>query len=124
MELDNTVKDKVISNSKDMNGWIKFLGIAYIVSGGLTIIFSFGFGIIIAWLPIWLGVIILKVSSSSREVAGGQVESLGKMFDSLKTFFILSGVLTILSIVLSILWFVIVGIAMIGGILGEAGGFY
>jgi hypothetical protein len=46
------------------------------------------------------------------------------MFDSLKTFFILSGVLTIISIVFSVIWMLVMGIAMIGGIMGEAGGFY
>ena len=100
------------------------MGIAYIISGGLSIIFSFGFGIIIAWLPIWLGVILLKVANGSRGVAEGKAESLGEMFGSLKTFFILSGVLMIVSIVISTFWFMIVGIAMISRIMGEAGGFY
>ena len=124
MELDNAVAEKVTTNCKDMSGWIKFLGIAYIISGGLSIIFSFGFGIIIAWLPIWLGVILLKVANGSRGVAEGKAESLGEMFGSLKTFFILSGVLMIVSIVISTFWFMIVGIAMISRIMGEAGGFY
>ena len=121
MELSSDIEQKVTTNCKDMNGWIKFLGITSIIGGGLyalTIV-----GIIIAWMPIWIGVILLKVANGSREVADGKVESLGDMLGSLKTFFILSGVLTIISIVFSIIWLMVVGLAMIGGFL-DSGGFY
>jgi len=51
MELNSDIEQKITVNCKDMNGWIKFLGIAAIILGGLyalTIV-----GIIIAWMPIW-----------------------------------------------------------------------
>jgi hypothetical protein len=122
MELDNAASEKVITNCKDMNGWMKFLGIAYIVSGGITALTIFG--IIIAWLPIWMGIILLRGATSTREVATGKLESMGEMFASMKTFFILSGVTMIISFVFSIFWFMFMGLAMIGGFLGETGGFY
>jgi len=43
---------------------------------------------------------------------------------SLKTFFLISGVATIISFVFSIIWLMVMGIAMIGGMMGEVGGFY
>jgi len=122
MELDSVVEEKIITRSKDMTGWIKFLGIAAIIAGGfyaLSIV-----GIIVAWLPIWIGIILLRIANSSREVADGKVDSLGSMFDSLKTFFVLSGVLALVSIFFSIILMIIFGIAMVSGMLGEAGGFY
>jgi hypothetical protein len=125
MELSNEVEEKVTVNCKDMNGWMKFLGIACIVVGGISALSIVG--IIIAWLPIWMGVILLRTANSTREVATGKLESLGNMFGSLKTFFLLSGVAMIVYlvlIVLSIIWYMVVGLAMIGGILGETGGFY
>jgi hypothetical protein len=122
VELNSDIEQKVITNCKDMNGWIKFLGITAIIGGGLYAISIIG--LIIAWLPIWMGVILLKVANGSREIADGKAESIGDMFASLKTFFILSGVLTIISIVFSVIWMLVMGIAMIGGIMGEAGGFY
>ncbi|MEJ2568017.1 MAG: DUF5362 family protein, partial [candidate division WOR-3 bacterium] len=82
------------------------------------------FGKIIAWLPIWLGVILLKASNSTGEVGTGKIESLGDMMGSLKTFFIVSGVFMIISIVFSIIWLMVMGFAMLGGFLGETGGFY
>jgi len=64
------------------------------------------------------------VANSTREVADGKVESLGEMMGSLKTFFLISGVATIISFVFSIIWLMVMGIAMIGGMMGEVGGFY
>ena len=122
MEINSAVEQKVTTNCKDMNGWIKFLGITAIIAGGLYVLSIIG--IVIAWLPIWIGVILLRVANGSKEVAEGKIESLGEMLGSLKTFFVLSGILTIISIVFSIIWFMIMGLAMIGGIMGEAGGFY
>ncbi|MBN1693848.1 hypothetical protein JW879_00425 [candidate division WOR-3 bacterium] len=122
MELDSVTEEKVITSSKDMNGWIKFLAIFSIAIGALYALSIFG--IIIAWMPIWLGIILLKASKNCREVADGKVESLGDTFNSLKTFFILTGIFTIISTALSVIWFIIFGIAMVGGILGETGGFY
>jgi hypothetical protein len=122
MGLNSAVEEKVTTNCKDMSGWIKFLGITAIIVGGLYALSIIG--IIIAWLPIWIGIILLRVATGSKEVAEGKIESLGEMFGSLKTFFMLSGILTIISIVFSIIWFMIMGIAMIGGMLGEAGGVY
>ncbi len=122
MELSSEVEQKVTTDCKDMNGWVKFLGITAIIAGGLYAISIVG--LIIAWLPIWMGFILLKVANGSREAADGKAESLGDMLDSLKTYFILCGVLAIISIVFSIIWMIFMGIAMIGGLLGEAGGFY
>jgi hypothetical protein len=115
---DNELEQKVTTSCKEMSGWIKFLAIAWIVTGciyALTIV-----GIVL----IWIGIILLRVSKSCRGIADGTYESLGDMFASLKTFFILTGVFTIITIALSIIWFMIVGIAMVGGFLGEAGGLY
>jgi len=122
MELSGEVEQKVTANCKDMNGWMKFLGIVYIISGGLSALTIFG--IIIAWLPIWLGVILLKASNSTGEVGAGKIESLGNMMGSLKPFFIVSGVFMIISVVFSVIWFMVMGFAMLGGFLGETGGFY
>jgi hypothetical protein len=119
---DSELQQKVTTSCKEMSGWIKFLAIVCIICGGvyvLTIV-----GIIIAWVLIWIGVILLRVSKICKAVADGTFESIGEMFASLKTFFILSGVFTIITIALSIIWFMIIGIAMVSGFLGETGGLY
>jgi hypothetical protein len=119
---DSELQQKVTTSCKEMSGWIKFLAIVWIISGAIYALTIFG--IIIAWILIWIGVILLRVSKSCKEVADGTFDSLGEMFASLKTFFILTGVFTIITIALSIIWFMVMGIAMVGGLLGEAGGLY
>jgi Family of unknown function (DUF5362) len=82
-------------------GWLKFLGVLSIISGvgaALSIV-----GILFAWLPIWMGVLMFQ--------AGSAVESAGQLGDkfaflrsmgSLKTYFMLQGILTLLGIVLTV----------------------
>ena len=80
-------------------GWLKFLGVLSIISGvvsALTIV-----GIIYAWLPIWMGVLMFQ--------AGSSIESAGQFGDkfaflhslgSLKTYFVLQGIITLIGIIL------------------------
>ncbi len=82
-------------------GWLKFLGILSIISGvgtALSIV-----GIIVAWLPIWMGVLMFQ--------AGSSIDSAGQFGDrfaflrslgNLKTYFVLQGVLTLLGILLAV----------------------
>ncbi len=82
-------------------GWLKFLGILSIISGigsALSVV-----GIIFAWLPIWMGVLMFQ--------AGSSIDSAGQFGDrfaflrsmgSLKTYFILQGVMTLLGILLAL----------------------
>jgi len=82
-------------------GWLKFLGILSIISGvgtALSIV-----GIIIAWLPIWMGVLMFQ--------AGSSIDSAGQFGDrfaflrsmgNLKTYFVLQGVLTLIGILVAV----------------------
>ncbi len=82
-------------------GWLKFLGILSIISGiGMALSIA---GIIIAWLPIWMGVLMFQ--------AGSSIDSAGQFGDrfaflrsmgSLKTYFVLQGVLTLLGILVTV----------------------
>ena len=82
----------------EARGWLKFLGILSIISGvgsALSIV-----GIIFAWLPIWMGVLMLQ-AGSSIESAGqlGDKFSFLRSLGSLKTYFVLQGVLALVGIV-------------------------
>ena len=70
-------------------------------------------GILFAWLPIWIGVLLLQ--------AGSQVDSLKltkdpaklvTMMDKLKTYFIIQGVLSIIGIAGLIIALIVAGGAM------------
>jgi hypothetical protein len=82
-------------------GWLKFLGILSIMGGigqALSIV-----GLLIAWLPIWMGILLFQ--------AGSSIDSAGKFGDkfaflrsmgSLKTYFVLQGVLILVMIILMV----------------------
>ena len=102
-------------NAKGMTGWMKFMGIMSIVGGCLQALTIFG--LVIAWLPIWMGVVLTKAGSKAGEYAdNGDLASLEGMIGQLKTYFTISGILIIVSfavtIVIMIAWFVLMGLGV------------
>jgi len=81
-------------------GWLKFLGVLSII-GGVGLVLSI-VGILIAWLPIWMGVLMFQ-AGSSIDSAGrfGDRFAFLRSLDSLKTYFKLQGVLMLIGIMLS-----------------------
>ncbi|MBU2650784.1 MAG: DUF5362 domain-containing protein [Bacteroidetes bacterium] len=79
-------------------GWMKFLGILSIIYGvflALTII-----GILIAWLPIWLGILIYNAAVSCENAyMNGDKYSLMKSMQQLQNYFVINGVLALVGIV-------------------------
>jgi hypothetical protein len=82
-------------------GWLKFLGVLSIIGGvgqALTIV-----GILFAWLPIWMGVLMFQAGSSIDSAAQfGDKFAFLRSLGSLKTYFVLQGVLTLLGIILAV----------------------
>ncbi len=78
-------------------GWLKFLGIVNIVAGGLTAITIVG--IVIAWLPIWIGILLFQAGSRAAELGvTGDPEKLIQMLQKLKTYFIIQGILLLIGV--------------------------
>jgi hypothetical protein len=82
-------------------GWLKFLGVLSIIGGvfqALSIV-----GLLIAWLPIWMGVLMFQ-AGSSIDPAGqfGDRFALLRSLGNLKTYFVLQGVLTLIGIVIAV----------------------
>lgn len=80
-------------------GWLKFLGILSIING-VMVALSIA-GIVVAWLPIWMGILMFQ-AGSSIDSAGqfGDRFSFLRSMGSLKTYFVLQGVLTLIGILL------------------------
>lgn len=91
-------------------GWMKFIGVLLIIGGiiyALTIV-----GIIIAWLPIWMGVILFQAGSSSEQAYfNGDKFSLLKSLNQIKLYFTIMGIMTLISIIFS-------GVLIIGILIG------
>lgn len=103
MSTENIVKE-ISLPLYSAKGWLKFLGILSIISGAFIVLFTFGLGLIIAWLPIWMGVLLFQSATAVEEAnATGNTESLKKSLDKLKLYFIVMGVVTLIYIVLAVL---------------------
>jgi hypothetical protein len=83
-------------------GWLKFLGILSIIAGigqALSIV-----GILIAWLPIWMGVLMYQAGSNIGNAGQfGDKFAFLRSMSNLKTLFTIMGILSLLSILLSLI---------------------
>jgi len=96
-------------------GWMKFIGIMFIIQGALTAITLIG--IIIAWLPIWISVLLLQsAGAAQRSHIQDDANALIEALTRLKTYFIIQGVLYLVGIALMIIYFMFFG-AMVAAML-------
>ena len=88
-------------------GWMKLIGILMIIVGvfyALTIV-----GIIIAWLPIWMGVVLYQAGSSSEQAYfNGDKYSLLTSLNKLKLYFTIMGIMTLITIALMVIMLIAV----------------
>ncbi len=86
-------------------GWIKLLGILMIISGVILALTCFG--IIFAWLPIWLGIALMgSATAVERAYLNQQGQDLVVALIKLKTYFTVMGVMMLIGIILNISSFV------------------
>ena len=91
-------------------GWLKFLGILSILQGILAAVTIFG--IIVAWLPIWIGVLLYQSASAieTAHVTGNQT-MLTQALSKLKLYFTIQGIMTLIGLIIG-------AMAMSLGVLG------
>jgi len=103
-------------------GWMKLVGVLSILYGVLMVFTIVG--IIFAWLPIWMGVLLMQSASSvERAYATGDEAQLVVSLSKIKTYFTITGVLALLGLLMFAVVFLfgMMG-AMLGG-MSEYGGF-
>lgn len=99
-------------------GWMKLVGVLMIIYGVLVALSIVG--IIIAWLPIWMGILLFQAASNAEQAnMTGDQTALFTALSKLKTYFTIMGIMTLISIVMMILAFAL-GIG--GALLSGAGG--
>ncbi len=105
---DSQILERIEVISGNMNGWLKFLGIINIISGALTALSVVG--IVIAWLPIWLGVLLLQAGTriTNAKLTNNRHE-LVTMMDKLRLYFVIQGILFIVFIAITIISFILFG---------------
>ena len=108
-------------NVRGMKGWLKFLGIVNIISGAFTALSLVG--IVVAWIPIWLGIVLLQASSRAESFATqGDMTSLANLTNRLKLYFVINGVVLIVVWGLAIIALpILFSLGMFGSFMSQMG---
>jgi len=97
--------------------WMKLVGVLMIVYGvfaALSIV-----GLLIAWLPIWTGVLLFQTANAAEEAQlTGDEEPMLRALGKLRVYFTIVGVLTLISLIPFVLG--LLG-ALFGGMSGMPG---
>lgn len=101
-------------------GWIRFLGVMSIIQAIVVIIGTMGVGIIWAWLPIWIGVILFQAAGAMEAAyTSGDRDKLVAANQKMKTYFIIQGVTMLVGIAIGVIAIFIVGTGAILGALTQ-----
>ena len=112
MELQDQVWEQLVASATKSKGWMKFLGIIMIIGGALNIVAVHTLGFLWAWIPIWLGILLLQAGNKATEFMVSKspenlVEYLNKLSSYFKINAILSIILLIILGILAIIWSII-----------------
>ena len=83
-------------------GWMKLVGVMSIISGALQALTIFG--IVVAWLPIWTGILLIQSAGAIEQAyLGNSQTAMTRSLSKLKTYFIIMGVLTLIGLIAIVL---------------------
>lgn len=113
MNTEGTVKELTLPlfNAKF---WMKLMGVVMIIYGVLVALSIIG--LIIAWLPIWIGVLLFQ-SAGAIETAFhmGDRDAAIRGLEKLKLYFVINGVLMLIGVIVGVIVFMMGGIAGLMG---------
>lgn len=111
MDDRNAIVQELAAPLASGRGWIKFLGILMIVQGVLTALSIVG--IVIAWLPIWLGVLLFQSASGVEQASiNGDAATFVMAQNKLRLYFMIQAIMIIVLFALGVLFFLLGGMAM------------
>lgn len=96
------------------SGWMKFLGVLSIIQG-IFLIFTI-WGILICWLPIWLGVILFKAAGEAEMASKGASTRLPEFLRKLNRYFLIQGILALIMIIIALIVLFVAGMAFFMGL--------
>ena len=114
MEEENLIKEVSLPIFQS-KGWLKLLGIVMIIQGILTALTLVG--IVICWLPIWLGVLLFQAAGTIEgAMINGDKMQLLRSLSKIKLYFMINGILMLLVIIGVVIAILISGGAIISAI--------
>jgi 1,4-dihydroxy-2-naphthoate octaprenyltransferase len=85
-------------------GWMKLIGVMMILYGALIALSIVG--IIVAWLPLWMGILLFQAASAAEDAQVKEnPDDLLNALNRLRTYFTIMGVLTLVGLIFAILGF-------------------
>ncbi|EWH02201.1 DUF5362 family protein [Halomonas sp. BC04] len=100
--------------------WMQLTGVMLILSGILTALSIIG--LIVAWIPIWAGVVLMQAAgSASRVYNSGEPGEMKIAMGKLKTYFTIFGVLILIYLIIAVIGLLFGAIGM-GGMMSGIGG--
>lgn len=98
--MEQPVNDLIRQLSRPLaqgKGWMKLVAVLSIVYGiliGLSIV-----GLLFAWLPIWIGIVLLQAATAIEEAEfSGEQQAMLKAMTRLKSYFTIMGVLALIGL--------------------------
>lgn len=86
------------SNLYAAKGWMKLTGVLMFINGVFTALSIVG--IIIAWLPIWMGVLLFQSAGAIERAYNSEDENaLVEALSKIKTYFVIMGVLSLIGVI-------------------------
>jgi hypothetical protein len=99
--------------------WMNLTGVMLILSGVMTALSIIG--LIIAWVPIWAGVVLMQAAGAATRVHdSGDPDEMKVAMGKLKTYFTIFGVLILIYLIL-MAGGMLLGLAGMGGMMGGRG---
>ncbi len=98
---------RLAERARSMSGWLQFMGVVTLgaaIPSVLSIV-----GIVVAWLPIWLGVLLFQAGTAARR---GTDDELIRMIERLRLYFIVQSVVVIVALVVFAVAFAFFGSIM------------
>ncbi|MFC1764005.1 DUF5362 domain-containing protein [Planctomycetota bacterium] len=94
-------------------GWMKLLGVLFIINGVMMILSLWG--IILCWIPIWMGVTLFSAANHVRSAAEMDDQVMMKAgLEKIALFFKINGIMFLVCLGLAILMFVAMAMGFIG----------
>ncbi|MBA3848146.1 MAG: DUF5362 domain-containing protein [Planctomycetes bacterium] len=110
----------VIEPLAHRRGWLVFLAVLAFIYGGLCAITIVG--LIIAWLPIWIGVLLMRSANAFRDaMATGDAERGRAAIEALSTILLIYGIMMAIGLgIYGLAIVVAIGGALTGALTGGA----
>jgi len=113
--LEKNIIQEVSDPIYQSRGWLKLIGIVSIVQGILVALSVVG--ILVAWLPIWMGVVLYRAATSAENAQrNGQKSELTESLNNLKTYFTINGVIMLIGLIILLLSLCGVIVAIVTGL--------